>query len=843
MDTPEVEGLHVIRLIGAGECGSVHLAEDGAGHAVALKLFNGLAIRRGLVARMTERLSAGGWPAGVMPVIFSDFEGRPAHRITPLMADVSGDGQIRPRSLQHLLPKHTGEDSWLLVREIARALAGMHEKRVAHGNLKPGNIFFDSNGRVQITDWTLGNMPGIGHFEFTDALLYQPPEQLRENAGYLEEAGYRWDVYAFGTLAFRLLTGKFPRCDETFAKVAPAPGETRRDGIHADLPKIARNLEANGAVTWPDAPKDAVTAGLREWIEACLRLDPQQRPATMAEVVSGFAAMDLRVENEEERESLLDQRRRANNRAWRWFFLTGVASFAALVIGGLWFLTANRLVTEKAKRASETLALKADALQAVQAREVAEKTAGEATRALAYERDLAKARIESSRLIGDRLFAWAMEKGHRRLPPLDGREQRLKTLERYFLDFIERTAEVPELADERARVRVQLAEISLASGNTEAAIQRLGEAIEAWKDLPMDAELRFRMATNRLLLALLLQSGNDPRMETVFTEARKELGDIPQTEVDADRLQQLLAILDFHEAQLLAVRGNEAKALEQLMRATQTLNRLADGRPDSVVLRSELAACYLSSATILEGMGNLGDAREVQALAVTEILKLLKENPKDVRLRLDLAGCYGSIAEGAVLSGDIPSAESMSAEAVKLLEAVIREQPDNAEAITRLAGQIGVRAGLMRDKGEAEAALKSFDDAIRMLEAVKASAQDKAMTNYRLALLWWQKGRMLGMGGKREEEIELIRRARSSLIKLETEKHPSGPPVEKIQSSSGYLLGDLGHSLQLAGKKEEAKQAFGESVGYWERLLKSRPKSEEYQESLAWCRQRLKELQ
>jgi tetratricopeptide (TPR) repeat protein len=843
MDTPEVEGLRVIRPIGAGECGSVHLAEDGAGHAVALKLFNSLAIRRGLVARMTERLAAGGWPEGVMPVIFSDFEGRPAHRITPLVADVLADGELRPRSLQHVLPKFTGEGAWPLVRAIAKALAGMHDKRVAHGNLKPGNIFLDASGHVLLSDWTLGNMPGIGHFEFTDALLYQPPEQLRENAGYLEEAGYRWDVYAFGALAFRLLTGKFPRCDETFSKVAPEPGETRRDGIHADLPKIAKNLEANSKITWPDAPQDAVTTGLREWIDACLRLDPAQRPATMAEVVSGFEAVDLRVANEEERDQLLDQRRRSNHRAWRWFFATGVATFVALVLGGLWYLTSGRLAVEKEKRASETLALRSEALQARQAKELTDKAAAEAKNALTYERDLGKARIEASRLIGDRLFAWAMEKGHRRLPPLDGREQRLKSLERYFLDFTERTADVPELVDERARVRVQLAELSLASGNAEAAIQRLGEALEAWKALPMDAEFRFRMATNRLLLALLLQSENDPRMETVFTEARQELVNIPQTEVDSDRLQQLLAILDFHEAKLLSIRGNETKALEQLMRATQTLNRLADSRPDSVVLRSELAACYLSSATILEGMGNLGDAREVQALAVTEILKLLKENPKDIRLRLDLAGCYGSMAEGAVLSGDIPNAESMAVEAMKLLEEIVREQPDNAEAISRMAGQIGLRAGLMRDRGEAEAALKSFDEGIRMLEAVKASAPDNSMTTYRLALLWWQKGRMLGMAGKRDEEIEHIRRARSSLLKLEAAKHPGGPPVEKIQSSSGYLLGDLGHSLQLVGKKDEAKQAFSESVGYWERLLQSRPKSEEYQESMAWCRQRLKELQ
>ena len=67
--------------------------------------------------------------------------------------------------------------------------------------------------------------------------------------------------------------------------------------------------------------------------------------------------------------------------------------------------------------------------------------------------------------------------------------------------------------------------------------------------------------------------------------------------------------------------------------------------------------------------------------------------------------------------------------------------------------------------------------------------------------------------------------------------------MEKIQSTSGYLMGDLGHALQLAGRKEEAKSAFGESLAFWERLLQSRPQSEEYQESLAWCRQRIKELE
>jgi tetratricopeptide (TPR) repeat protein len=382
----------------------------------------------------------------------------------------------------------------------------------------------------------------------------------------------------------------------------------------------------------------------------------------------------------------------------------------------------------------------------------------------------------------------------------------------------------------------------LAEGNVEVATQRLEEALQSWVGQPMDSELRFRVATNRLLLALLRQSGGDPASEVAFADARKALADVPQAEVDVDRLSQLTAILDFHEAKLIAARGEDAKALGQLMRATQTLNRLASQRPDSVVLGSELAACYLSSATILEGIGTLGDAREVRSLAMAELNALLKKSPDDFALRLELAGCYGAMAESAVLAGDNAGAESLSKDAVKLLTKLITEQPDNSDAVARMGAQLGLSAGLMRDRGQATEAMKAFDEGIRLLEGVRASAPDNATVCYRLALLWWQKGRLLGIGGKRAEEIRLTGNARDLLTKLEGARQTEGPPLEQIQRSVAYLLGDLGHALQLAEKKAEAKVAFSDAVAYWEMLLKSRPKSEEYEEGCAWCRQRLKDL-
>lgn len=129
-----------------------------------------------------------------------------------------------------------------------------------------------------------------------------------------------------------------------------------------------------------------------------------------------------------------------------------------------------------------------------------------------------------------------------------------------------------------------------------------------------------------------------------------------------------------------------------------------------------------------------------------------------------------------------------------------------------------------------------------MLDAVRASDVNNAMVSYRLALLWWQKGRMVGMSGNRSEEIVLIRKARDLLGKLEAANSASGPRPEQLQSSGAYLLGDLGHALQLASRKDEALKAFSDAVALWESLLASRPQSEEYSEGLSWCRQRLKDL-
>jgi len=838
-----MEGTHLNRLqlgkkIGGGGCGSVFQAIDEGGKPVALKVFDQKAISRDLLQRMTARLEVGGWPDGVMPISSAEYGEAQTSWVMPLLGAIAAEEDAKLYSLQQVIHDYPKEDAWKLIKSLAQALAAMHQRRVAHGNLKPGNVFLNESGGVLISDWAMGNMPGVQHFTFTDAVLYQPPEQLQDPAGYLMEAGYRWDVFSFGVIAYRILTGQFPRSHDTFNLVVPLPGETRREGIQADLTKVSRNLESQPQTSWPAPCGSELETKQRELIDQCLDLDPAKRPYSMMEVARDFDE----IKDTSQSDALLDQPRETEKKAKSFLWIALLSIAAAVGIGGLWQYSNQRQKIILSEQETKNLTLQAELNQAKEAEKFAEDQVLKTNTALEYEKDLSISRLEASRSIGDHLFAWAMEKGNRRLPPLDGRELRLKRLERYFEDFLSRTSEIQDLTDERANVRLQLSEIALAGDDPALAASRLQEAMVAWKDLPMDGELRLRLAKNSLLLALLRQSLAQPEAKNDFIVARDALQAIPESEGDGVRLAQLLAVLDFHEAKLFAANGEDAKALSQLLRATKSLNKIADLQPDLAILRSELAACYLSSATILEGMGSLGDAREVRALATTELSKLLNEDPTNYAIRLELAGSYTAMAESATLSGDIAAAENNANLAMALLDELLVSQPDNVQAVARKATLLGLRAGVLRDKGFAEEAMNGYNEGIRILQAAKASTPQNAMVSFRLAMLWWQKGRMIGISGDRSGEIALIQKARDLLGKLEADPSLMGPRPEQLQNSGAYLLGDLGHALQLDNQKEEAIKAFSDAAALWENMLVSRPLSEEYSEGLAWSLQRLKDL-
>jgi serine/threonine-protein kinase len=104
-----------------------------------------------------------------------------------------------------------------ILRAIARALDAAHGKGIAHRDLKPENIVltFDDEGQIfpKLLDFGIAKLTAPeeeqAHRTGTGVPLgtpfYMSPEQCRGR-----DVDHRTDIYSFGVLTFRLLTGDYP---------------------------------------------------------------------------------------------------------------------------------------------------------------------------------------------------------------------------------------------------------------------------------------------------------------------------------------------------------------------------------------------------------------------------------------------------------------------------------------------------------------------------------------------------------------------------------------------------------------------------------------------------------
>ena len=104
---------------------------------------------------------------------------------------------------------------WQMVCEwgmqIARAVAGVHAAGLIHRDLKPGNIFLarrDGEVVVKLLDFGIVRPEHGSELTSTGTMLgtphYMSPEQIRTQA-----MDRRSDIYSFGALLFKALTGRF----------------------------------------------------------------------------------------------------------------------------------------------------------------------------------------------------------------------------------------------------------------------------------------------------------------------------------------------------------------------------------------------------------------------------------------------------------------------------------------------------------------------------------------------------------------------------------------------------------------------------------------------------------
>jgi TolB-like protein/cytochrome c-type biogenesis protein CcmH/NrfG len=149
--------------------------------------------------------------------------------------------------------------------QLAHGLEHAHGAGVVHRDLKPGNIHVLADGTLKIMDFGIARLlhqeTGLTETGQTvGTTAYLAPEQIRG-----EDLDQRVDIFAFGALAYELLTYERAFNGDTISSLMYQ--------IISQEPEPIRTY-------WPECPAD-----LTGLIERCLDKDPDGRPQEFSEIV------------------------------------------------------------------------------------------------------------------------------------------------------------------------------------------------------------------------------------------------------------------------------------------------------------------------------------------------------------------------------------------------------------------------------------------------------------------------------------------------------------------------------------------------------------------------------
>jgi serine/threonine-protein kinase len=161
-----------------------------------------------------------------------------------------------------------------VIAQVAEGLAFAHSRGIAHGNLKPSNIFVDAARDVSILDFGIAKwlaaLLDAGSRPEGLVVNYLAPEQV---LGQPFDA--RSDIFALGLMLYEFASGKYPFVAD--------PGLIAREIVHRE-PEPLRQRDAQ------------VPEQLEQLVARTLNKDPEQRLQTAEEFASGLylAAQQLR---------------------------------------------------------------------------------------------------------------------------------------------------------------------------------------------------------------------------------------------------------------------------------------------------------------------------------------------------------------------------------------------------------------------------------------------------------------------------------------------------------------------------------------------------------------------
>ena len=275
MTSPAITGYNFATCRGSGAFGSVWKAIWGGEFECAVKVLTPGVWHPQYLSWCLERLRRESERNDLVRIYSYDLTNDPPHLSMALLPE----GTMTLEQLSGRLP---AREAWALLDQLAGTIAWLHGDGMVHTGLSSGNVFVcggpGGEPLVLVSDIGQGWLTDAPVTHLHSQVPFIAPEHWRAATRLLQEGDARGrDVYAFGVIAWRLLTGLWARAPKVFDAIAASHSED----LNLQAGPFADWLEKESAATWPGEPVSDEETARRKIVEQCLAMDPAERFADM----------------------------------------------------------------------------------------------------------------------------------------------------------------------------------------------------------------------------------------------------------------------------------------------------------------------------------------------------------------------------------------------------------------------------------------------------------------------------------------------------------------------------------------------------------------------------------
>lgn len=162
-----------------------------------------------------------------------------------------------------------------VLRPVASTLDQAHRQGIIHRDLKPSNVFIvdpDKGGGVRLLDFGLAKLLDATTMT-ADGMIAGTPSYIAPEAwrGTSKGLDHRIDVYSFGVIVFRALSGKLPPPSSDLLEICRWAMTGERPSLHA--------------------LRSSLPAAIDAWIQQALAIFPSERFQSIAEAFTRLEAI------------------------------------------------------------------------------------------------------------------------------------------------------------------------------------------------------------------------------------------------------------------------------------------------------------------------------------------------------------------------------------------------------------------------------------------------------------------------------------------------------------------------------------------------------------------------